>query len=79
MLNFQEELQVRKIVKEELSPIAKTVNKTAVVVDKIFKMFVDLKQENTIVKAKVNNHDKRLVIVEKKLKIKSPSKSVIFS
>ncbi len=79
MLNFQEEQQVKKIVNEIVAPVAKTVEKTAVVVDKIFKMFVDLKQEHTITKAKVNKHEKRLKTAEKKLKIKSPSGSVIFT
>ena len=79
MLNYQEEQQVKKIVNEVIAPVAKTVEKTAVVVDKIFKMFVDLKQEHAIAKAKINKHDKRLRKVEKKLKITSPSDSVIFT
>lgn len=79
MLTFQDEKRVRDIVKEELAPVAKTVERTAVNVDKILKLFVGLKQEHKITQSKVVNHDKRLRKVEKKLKIKSPSESAIFS
>ncbi len=79
MLTFQDEKRVREIVKEELAPVAKTVERTAVNVDKLVKMFVDLKQEHTITKVKVDKHDKRLRKVETKLKIKSPSGSAIFT
>lgn len=79
MLTFQDEKRVREIVKEELAPTAKTVEKTAVNVDKILKMFVRLDQEHKLTKAKIAKHDKRLRKVEKKLKITSPSESVIFA
>ncbi len=79
MLNFQEEQQVKKIVNEAIAPLVGTVEKIAVNVDKILKMFTRLDQEHTITQAKVNKHDKRLRKVEKKLKIKSPSESAIFT
>lgn len=79
MLNFQEEQQVKKIVNEAIAPLVRTVEKIAVNVDKILKMFTRLDQEHTITQAKVNKHDKRLRKVEKKLKIKSPSESAIFT
>jgi|GEM_PF-3813926 len=79
MFTYNDEQSVREIVKEELAPVAKTVERTAVNVDKLVKMFVDLKQEHTITKVKVDKHDKRLRKVEVKLNIKSPSESVIFT
>ena len=79
MLTFQDEKRVREIVKEELAPTAKTVQKTAINVDKILKMFVRLDQEHALTKAKIDKHDKRLRKVEGLLKIKSPSESVIFA
>jgi hypothetical protein len=79
MLTFNDEKRLRNIVKEEVTPIAKTVEKTAINVDKILKMFVRLDQEHTLTQAKVNKHDKRLRKVEKILKIPSPSESVIFT
>ncbi len=79
MLTFQDEKRVKKIVKEEITPMSKTVEKTAVNVDKILKMFVRLDQEHLLAKAKIDKHDKRLRKIEKKLDIPSPSDSAVFA
>lgn len=78
MLTFRDEKRVREIVKAEIAPVIKTTERTAVNVDKMLKMFVSLTQEHAITKVKVSKHEKRIKKIEAKLKIKSPSESIIF-
>lgn len=79
MLTYQDEQRVREIIKDELSDIKTTTNKTSDNVDKILSIVTRVDQEHTLTQAKVNEHSKRLLKIESKLKIKSPSGSVIFA
>ena len=79
MLTFQEEQRVRKLIHEETDDIRKTVNSTAVNVDKILKIVTTSNQEHVLTKTKVSKLEKRMVKVEGKINIKSPSTSTVFS
>jgi hypothetical protein len=79
MLTYQDEQRVREIIKDELSDIKTTTNKTSDNVDKILSIVTRVDQEHALTQAKVNQHAKRLLKIESKLKIKSPSESLIFA
>lgn len=79
MLTYGDEQRVRGIIKEELSDIKTTTNKTSDNVDKILSIVTRVDQEHALTQAKVNQHSKRLLKIESKLKIKSPSGSLIFA
>ncbi len=79
MLTYQDEKRVREIVREEIAPVVKTTNITAINVDKILKIVTSSNQEHVLTKAKVTKLEKRTAKIERKLKIYSPSTSVIFA
>jgi len=76
MLSDHDKLIIEEVVERVVD---KRIDRVENKIDKVLKMFVDLKQEHAIAKAKIDKHDKRLRKVEKKLKIASPSESVIFT
>lgn len=76
MLSDHDKLIIEEVVERVVD---KRVDRVENKIDKVLKMFVDLKQEHTIAKAKIDKHDKRLRKIEKKLKISSPSESIIFT
>lgn len=72
MLTDSDKLTIRDIVREENDHLE-------VKIDKILKIVTSSNQEHTITKAKVKKLEIRVTKIEKKVKIKSPSESVIFS
>ncbi len=72
MLNDSDKQTIREIFREENDRVENKI-------DKVLKIVTRSDQESKITKAKVNKHEKRLVKIEKKLKIKSPSSSSIFA
>lgn len=75
MLTIPDEQRIREIVKEETADMRKTVDRTADNVDKILRIVIDRKDEYKVTRATVDNHEKRLSHVEKKLKLSSPARS----
>ncbi len=76
MLDPHDKVVVEEIVERVVN---KRVDRVENKIDKILKMFVDLKQEHVLTKSKVNAHEKRLTKVEKKINLKSPSSSSVFA
>jgi hypothetical protein len=74
-MNMHFRMKSQRNSQRRIGPVAKTVERTAMAIDKLVKMFVDLKQAyyNQV----KSTSDKRLRKIETKLKIKSPSESVI--
>ena len=76
MLTFNDEKEIRKIIREEVKEIVHTEVKKqleplAINIDKVLKIVSDDRQEMSIVKIKVKDHAKRITKIEKKLQIKS--------
>lgn len=67
MLTYQDEQTVKKIVKDEIKPLEKKIDRIENNVDKILKIVTTDRQELTVTKARVNSHHKRLTKIEKKL------------
>lgn len=79
MLTYDDKQEVRKIVQEELEPINQKIDRIENNIDKVLKIVTRTDQEHELTKAKVNKHEKRLVKIEKKVSLKSPSESAIFA
>lgn len=80
MLTYQDEQRVRKIIKEEFAnPMNKRLDRIEINTDKILKIVTRTDQEHVLTQTKVNQHAKRLLKIETKLKIKSPSESLVFA
>lgn len=70
-----------KVIIEEIVEriVNKRVDRVENKIDKVLKIVTRTDQELTLTKAKVDNHEKRLTKVEKKLNIKSPTNSSVFA
>lgn len=78
MLTYNDQKEIRKIIKEEVQEIvqnevSKQIEPLAINIDKVLKIVSDDRQEMSIVKAKVTHHEKRLKKIETKLNIKTPA------
>jgi len=76
MLSDHDKLIIEEIVERVVD---KRVDRVENKIDKVLKIVTSSNQEHAITKAKVNKLEKRTTKIEKKLKIKSPSESVIFT
>lgn len=73
MLNYQDEQTIKRIVQEVVhAEVKKQLNHHDIKIDKILKIVTDDRKEQVVIKARVAIHHKRLVKVERKLKIVSP-------
>lgn len=80
MLSDHDKVVLEEIVTRVVDKIVdKRVDKVENKVDKVLKIVTSSNQEHSITKNKVNKLEKRTAKIEKKLKIKSPSESVIFT
>jgi len=80
MLTYNDEQRVRQIIKDEVPAIVdKAVDRIEIKIDRVLKIVTRTDQEHKLTQAKLNKLEKRMVKVEKKLKIPSPSESVIFT
>ena len=77
MLTYSDQKQVREIVREELDPLKKQLDKVENNIDKVLSIVTRTDQEHTLTQTKVTQHDKRLRKIEYKLKITSPTTSVL--
>lgn len=73
MLTHQDIKQVRTIVKEETEDLRQAVERIENNVDKILKIVTDDRQELTLAKAKIDQHDARIKKLERKTGVTSPS------
>lgn len=63
MLTYNDQKEIRKIIKEEVQEIvqnevSKQIEPLAINIDKVLKIVSDDRQEMSIVKAKVTHHEK---------------------
>ncbi|MFH1244400.1 MAG: hypothetical protein V1487_02400 [bacterium] len=72
MLTNDDKLTIQEIFKEE-------VDRIEIKIDRVLKIVTRSDQEHTLTKTKVNQHDKRLRKIEKKLKIASPATTSVFA
>lgn len=80
MLTYNDEQRVRQIIKDEVPDIVnKAMDRIEIKIDKVLKIVTRTDQEHKLTQAKLNKLEKRTVKIEKKLKIKPPSESVIFT
>ncbi len=78
MLNYQDEQTIKRIVKEVVhAEVKKQLDPHDIKIDKILKIVSDDRKEQVVIKARVSIHHKRLVKVERKLNIVSPSEFAI--
>lgn len=78
MLTHSDEQRVRQIINDEVPDIVKKeLDRIEVKIDRVLKIVTDDHKEQTVIKARINAHHKRLVKVEQKLKIKSPPEFAI--
>lgn len=73
MLNYQDEQTIKRIVQEVVhTEVKKQLNPHDIKIDRILKIVTDDRKEQVVIKARVSAHHKRLVKIERKLKIVSP-------
>ncbi len=60
MLTFQDQKQVREIVKEELAPLDKKIDRIENNVDKVLKIVTRIDQEHKLTQARVSKLENRL-------------------
>ena len=72
MLTYQDEQRVKVIVKEELKPIDKKIDRIENNLDKVLKIVTSTQEELILTQKVVKQHDKRLTTIEKTLDIPSP-------
>ncbi len=70
-----------RVILEEIVDriVTKRVDRVENKIDKVLKIVTRSDQEHALTKVKVNNLEKRTKKIEKKLKVTSPSESVIFT
>ena len=74
MLNYQDEQTIKRIVQEVVhTEDKKQLTPHDIKIDKILKIVTDDRKEQVVIKARVATHHKRLVKIERKLKITSPA------
>ena len=74
MLNHSDLKLIRTIVKEEVKDAVQIqIQPLEITMDKVLKIVTSERDEHSITKAKVTQHEKRLHKIETKLKIKSPA------
>ena len=73
MLNYHDEQTIKRIVQEVVhTEVKKQLEPHDIKIDKILKIVTDDRKEQVVIKARVTTHHKRLVKIERKLKIVSP-------
>ena len=73
MLNYHDEQTIKRIVQEVVhTEVKKQLEPHDIKIDKILKIVTDDRKEQVVIKARVSTHHKRLVKIERKLKIVSP-------
>lgn len=76
MLSDFDKIEIETIVEKVVD---KRVNRVEDKIDKVLKIVTRIDHEHTLTQARVNKHEKRLVKIEKKIHLKSPSESVVFA
>lgn len=80
MLSDHDKVIIEEIVTRTVDKIVDNrVDRVENKIDTILKIVTTSNQEHIWTKAKVNKLEKRMLKVEKKLKIKSPTESIIFT
>ena len=80
MLSPHDQVIIEEIVTKVVEKIVDNrVDHVENKIDKVLKIVTRTDQEHVLTKTKLNKHAKRLKKIETKLKIKSPSGSVIFT
>ncbi|PIS18034.1 hypothetical protein COW38_03140 [Candidatus Collierbacteria bacterium CG17_big_fil_post_rev_8_21_14_2_50_45_7] len=78
MLNYQDEQTIKRIVQDVVhDEVKKQLEPHDIKIDKILKIVSDDRKEQVVIKARVTTHHKRLVKIERKLKITSPAEVAI--
>jgi hypothetical protein len=78
MLNYQDEQTIKRIVQDVVhDEVKKQLSPHDIKIDKILKIVTDDRKEQVVIKSRVSTHHKRLIKIERKLKISSPPEVAI--